>query len=168
MGRVEDDTSNYYEHVNAQEPIDAEVVPVASSVVSSLSSSSCQALTRNLVRKDTYYQDEPDIVAVFDLDSDLIAKYQRITATNLTVCTVFMFGLVGLYKFLDLFPAAIFFLILAFVYVILSARAWAKVRAASSSLLGGGIHLAITSSSVRYDQEDPMVSTEVSFENRCR
>lgn len=169
MGRIA--SSEYHtvelhaDNEEEEEPIHAEVIlPVASKVATfnQQQPSSASELAQELTWADTFYEDEPDIVAVFDLDQNAISFYQRRAFYFAVYCTVGLWFLAGLYYSLDFQPVAIFFVCLSMGYVLMASKTWAKVQAATSSRNGGGIHIAISSLSVRYDQADPMVSTEVS------
>ena len=129
------------------------------------------AMAENLVWKDTYYEHEPDIVAVFDFNPEAIEEVQRksngyaLCAGFFLLCALCALGMLmdGVVYYMDsslgIFLVIIFILVII-IFFILSAASAGEVPL--STMQGRGHHLAITSVSVRYDQEDPMVSTEVS------
>jgi hypothetical protein len=126
----------------------------------------CSALelAEQLTWKDTFYEHEPDIIAVFDFDQEGVVQYQRNNFFYLALSTGFwLFFAVFYYRVeVESIVAVVIISLLFVVYFALASKAWAKLRAATSSLDGGGIHMAISSVSIRYDQADPMVSFEVS------
>ena len=117
------------------------------------------AAASGLTWADTFYDDESDIVAVFDLDEESILAYHKSMAFKEIVP---FFGLLAIAITIAFIAIGLIFIsfycnLISCIYIIKFVKAWKKVRATKAN----NIHIAITSSSVRYDQEDPFISKEV-------
>lgn len=130
--------------------------------------SSAFQLPRNLTWEDTFYDEEDDIIAVFDIDNEGVLAYQRFQAvkfvkfallyTLILILFSFIFssdddddddGIMAFFAFL-LGACITIFLILVFIFC-LKAHGAAK----------GGIHMAVTSNSIRYDQAANSLSKQI-------
>jgi len=139
------------------------VVPVASTVHSpqpnSFVSSATQEVSRlasNLTWTDNFYEAEPDIVAAFDLDHEQINLYKSKDASKHFWWALFFFGLAVFYAAIDVIVLACLFLSFSLFYCM-------NIKQRKSD--GSGLHMAITSSSIRYDQENPLLTTEISLKS---
>lgn len=102
--------------------------------------------------KDSYYDDEPNIVAVFDIDSNGVRLYQHQSyGVKLAVsksCGLFaLFYLVNAGAIGIVLPFALYWF--SMIMVIL--------HSAQQSANQSQVHIAVTDTCIRYDQENPLV-----------
>ncbi len=115
--------------------------------------------------EDRFYENETNIVAVFDVDDDTVLQFQKNVAINWTFRSIGLLIVAFLYELIESHRLATIFMIIGILVTAFALNGWKDVRTAHRNLLGGGIHMAITTVSVRYDQPNPMISTEVSKRN---
>jgi hypothetical protein len=112
---------------------------------------------------DRFYDDKPhEIVAVFDMDFNGILNDHVSNALTLSLHAFWMLLVSIFFWELNIPLLTVGFMILCSACSIFGMKAWYRVQAVHSSIDGGGMHMAITTTSVRYDQLDPEASIEVS------
>ncbi|CAB9501912.1 expressed unknown protein [Seminavis robusta] len=118
--------------------------------------------TGQMMWKDTFYAGEPDIEAVFDVDTEAIQLYQSQASIKYGSIAAGYSVLYAAFLAMGLYGIASVCLVIAFVFGVLTRLTCKRATAAFNT---GGIHMAITSSCVRYDQEKPMVSTAIAVQD---
>jgi hypothetical protein len=117
------------------------------------------SLAQNLSWADRFYEKEPDIVAVFDFDLRTIIRYQMSKLYKTVPVSVALIALAALSTATEidvLYSYVFMFLLLALLsFNFLFALQQYKSQA------NHGIHLAVTTNCIRYDQESPKVHTVV-------
>lgn len=141
-------------------PVVANVTPSSTTYSGAAAGSSCDGLVESLAWADTYYDDEPDIVAVFDMDQQAIRDYQFYSTFLPLGIAISCFVLAVLLHFgLDLFALASLYYVAFGFFCTVALHAFKKYLGSRKS----NIHVAVSTSSIRYDQENPPLSTTVSF-----
>lgn len=167
MGRSEDRKYNPVISLDGdeQEPNPAEVVVATRTTLDSFSSThqAEEEQHSHFAWKDTFYDDSSDdVVAVFDLDYQGILQYHRSLACSwyFSACRTLLLYIIFSAVYPD-HPLSIIFAFSFGVYCRFGFGAWLRVQEVRKSIQGGGIHMAVTTTSVRYDQVDPMESIEI-------
>lgn len=139
--------------------VEAHMIPNNLTLSTECAYNNYASLAQNLSWADRFYEKEPDIVAVFDFDLRTIIQYQMSKLYKTVPVSVALIALAALSSVteIDVLYSYIFMFLLLALLSFNFLFAWQQYKSQANH----GIHLAVTTNCVRYDQESPKAHTVV-------
>jgi hypothetical protein len=120
---------------------------------------SLSRLSEGLTWEDDYYNDNEDIVAVFDVDGKTVRDYHYCLAQKSFQVGLPFFALYIFYPF-SIYSVVYVYITAFFSFLIFMSCSHARLASAK-------IHMAVTSDCIQYDQESPNLNIMVSYVIDC-